>query len=142
MASPWEQSSSYKHHPPALNGVERGVQERWWWKIHHLSYHPEKPTHREERNQCKTAAAFPLPSCLYLLPFISPAWEGQMIDWSGQCDLAPSTESHPTPPPFPLHIHLSIHVYTRAHTHAHTKRGPCNFHVEQEERGKGKEDGE
>lgn len=65
-----------------------------------------------------------------------------MIDWSGQCDLAPSTESHPTPPPFPLHIHLSIHVYTRAHTHAHTKRGPCNFHVEQEERGKGKEDGE
>lgn len=62
-----------------------------------------------------------------------------MIDWSGQCDLAPSTESHPTPPPFPLHIHLSIHVYTRAHTHAHTERPvqfPCRTGREEQRKGR------
>lgn len=123
MASPWEQSSRDKHHPPALNGVERGVQGRWWWKIHHPSYHPEKPTCREERNQCKTGAAFPLSSSLYLTS-MGEAYD--RLEWAVTWLPAPSCTPPLHPSPWPLHIYLSIHVYTRAHMHAHRER-PVQF---------------
>lgn len=56
--------------------------------------------------------------------------------------LAPSPELHSTPStllPAPAYISLYTCIYTR--THARTKRGPCNFHVEQGEGGEGKKDG-
>lgn len=56
--------------------------------------------------------------------------------------LAPSPELHSTLHPLlgPHYISLYTGIYTR--THARTQRGPCSFHVEQGESGKGKEDGE
>lgn len=106
--------------PPVLCWLKRRVQGRWKWKIHHLSYHPGKPTCRERRNQCKIATAFPPPSSLYLTHM---GRADDRLQWAVSWLQALSC----TPPsPWPPHIHLSIHVYTRAHMHAHTER-PVQF---------------
>lgn len=57
---------------------------------------------------------------LHLLPFISPAWEEQLIDESGQCP-APSPELHPPPPPAPWPPYISLYtgIYTRTHARTH-----------------------
>lgn len=57
-------------------------------------------------------------------------------------DLAPG-QLHSTPTLLPgPRIYISLYMYIHAHTCTHTQRGPCNFHVEQGESDKGKEDGE
>lgn len=77
---------------------------------------------------------------LHLIPFISPTWEGQVIQARVGNVLAPSPELHSTPStllPGP-YIYISLYMYIHAHTCTHTKRGPCNFHIKQEEGGEGK----
>lgn len=125
MASPWEQP------PSALSREKKGVTGRWWWKIHHLSYHPGKPTCREESNQCKIGAAFPRPYALYLTNL---GGAGGRLEWAASPEL-PSTCSTLLPGPY---ICISLYMYIHAHTCTHIKRGPCNFHVEQGEGSEGK----
>lgn len=136
-ASPWEQSSRDKCHTPVLSRVERGVRGRCRWKIHHLAYHPGKPTCTEERNQCETGAAFPPPTSLYLSNMRGTS---DRLEWAVSWLQALSCT--PPPPPFslaPTYISLYTCIYMR--THAGTQRGPCNFHVELGDGGEGKEDG-
>lgn len=114
MASPWEQSSRDKCHPPALSGVERD-KGRWWQKVHHLSYHPGKHLPAEERNQCRAGAAFPPPPSLYLT---NMGGEDDRREWAVSWLQALSCTPPSTRSLAPI-IYLSIQVYTRAHMHAH-----------------------
>lgn len=121
--SPWKQSSRDKCHTPVLSRVERGVQGRWRWKIHHLAYHPGKPICTEEKNQCETGAAFPLPTSLYLSNMRGTS---DRLEWAVSWLQALSCTPRLHPSPWPPHINLSIHVYTCAHMQAHTER-PVQF---------------
>lgn len=130
MASPWEHSSREKCHTPARPkwGGE-GVKEDGSRNSSSI-LSSRKADLQTGEEPVQPGAAFP------------PAWQGQMTARVGSV-LALSSERHSTSStPSSAPIYISLYRYIHAHTCTHTKRGPCNFHVEQGESGKRKEDRE
>lgn len=134
MASPWEQSSRDKCHPPDLSRVERGIEKDGGREAIICPVIQENLP-AVERHLHGTGAASPPPPSLYLTSMGGAADRREWaVSW-----LPALSGTHLLYPLLGPHIYLSIQVYTRAHMHAHTERPvqfPCRTGGERQRNGR------